>query len=161
MRGVGSVLPVFEMAGIALSGKPEVHSSAGTLVAGFAGHSGMSAEQREAVLVILDPLINRLPAFHGVALSAIAAHLASMNVRVAVRAILADVGEDRSQVALNARNLFVHSPERIRSLIVIKFGNRADGAPAGSSMAVFARNGQWAVRIASSLILGSGKRFSN
>ncbi len=49
------------------------------------------------------------PSLYGVALLAISAHLAAMDVGVAVGTLLADVAEDHVRVALRASELFVHT----------------------------------------------------
>jgi hypothetical protein len=59
---------------------------------------------------------------------------------VAVRAILSHVGEHRLEVTLNATHFLVHASQRVVRPVVVKLGNRADGAPAGCGVAVFARN---------------------
>jgi len=127
---IGGVLPIFQMAGIALRGKSEKLPDRGALVAGIAWYSGMGAEKREAILVVLHALGGDIPALYGVALRAIGAHLAAMNVRVAIGAILADVGEDGFGVALHALHFFVHAAKWVFSFVVIEFGDRANGPPA-------------------------------
>jgi hypothetical protein len=59
--------------------------------------------------VLLDGLNRNLPAKYRVALSAIRAVLATMNVRVAIRAILPDIREDGFQMTSRAVNLGMHS----------------------------------------------------
>jgi hypothetical protein len=110
------------------------------LVAIFALHRGVRAEQRKTILVILDLLYRNIPAQHGVALRAIRAHLPLVNVRVAFFTILAYIGEYRLDVALRALHFFVHAPQRITRLVVIEFGNRANGLPACGGVTVLARN---------------------
>ena len=94
------------------------------------------------------------------ALRAVGAHLAAMNVRVAVGAIFADVGENRLHVALSAGHFFVHAAQRVFGFVVIKFGNSADGPPASGGVAILAGNGERAMGIASGLILRSGNRLT-
>ena len=115
----------------------------------------MSAKQREAILVIFDWLCGQFPTLHGVALGAIGAHLAAMDIRVTVGAILADVGKNRLHVALSAFDFFMHAAQGIFRFIVIELGNGANGAPAGGGVAVFAGNVDRAMGIARGLILGS------
>lgn len=123
------------------------------LVAGLARHRGVRAEQREAVLVIFHALRGDIPALHGVALVAIGAHLTAVNVRVTIGAIFPHVGKNRLGVALRAWHLFVHAAKPVIGLVVIEFGNRADGAPAAGGVAVFAGNRQWPVWAAGGLFL--------
>lgn len=101
-----------------------------------------------------------MPALDGVTLGAVGAHLAAMNVGVAVGAIFADVGENRLDVALRAWDFFVHAAQRVFRLVVIKLGNDADGAPSSGRVTVLARNADRTVRIASDLILGSRNRLT-
>jgi len=117
---------------------------------------GMRAEQREAILMGLDFLCVQIPSVHRMALLALCAKLAPVNVGVAVGAFHANVLEIQAGMALRARNSRVHSAKGIPGLIVIKFWDAADRLPAGRSVAVFARDGDRAVRIAreSLLLLG-------
>ena len=107
--------------------------------------------------MFFDLLRGLIPAVNRVALGAIGAHLATVNVRVTIGAILGDVYEDWLDVALNAVHLFVQAAKRVLRFVVIKFGNRTNGAPARSGVAVFARNVQRSVRIASCLLLSSAR----
>jgi len=120
------------------------HCSA--LVAVLALHRGVRAEQRKTILVVLYPLDGNIPAPHGVALRAIRAHLPLVNVRVALFAILAHIGEHRLEMALRALNFLVHLAQRIAGFVVIEFRNRTDRAPARSGVAILARNGERSVR---------------
>jgi len=116
----------------------------------------MSAEKREAVLVILDLLYGIVPTKNGVTLRAVRAHFPLVNIGVAILTILAHVCEYRFYVALRALNFLVHAAERISCFIVIKFRNGADGAPASGGVAVLAGNGQRSVRTARGLALRCG-----
>lgn len=116
-------------------------------------HGGVRAKEWEAVLVVLQLLRGNIPALHGVTLCTVGPKLAAMNVGVAIGAILANIGENRFYVAERASHLFVHAAQRIFGFVVIELGDSADGPPAGSSVAVFARNGERAMRIARGLIL--------
>ena len=103
-----------------------------------------------------------IPALHGVALRAVRAHLAAMDVCVAISAVLAYVCEYRFHVALGALHFFVHAAQRIVRLVVIEFGHRADRAPAGRCVAVFARYVQGPVGIPLGFLLSvtrSGRRW--
>ena len=126
-----SVLPIFQVAGITGGAQPEKHPRRGLLVALIALHGGVSAQQWKPVLMIADLLHRDIPALHGVALRTVRAHLTSVNVCVAIGAVLANVGEYGFYVALRTVHFFVHSAQRIFCLVVIEFGDRADRAPAG------------------------------
>jgi hypothetical protein len=57
MRRVRSLLPIFQVAGIATRRESEEYSRCCLLVAFLAVNRGMGAEQREAILVILHLLV--------------------------------------------------------------------------------------------------------
>jgi hypothetical protein len=101
--------------------------------------------QREAIQVLIDLLNGYMPAFHGVALLAIGAHLAFVNVGVTVRTLRADIREDGLGVALRATHAFVHAAQRIFGGVVIEFGDRSDRLPAAQGVAVLTRNTQASV----------------
>ena len=82
-------------------------------MAGVARNGGVCAEQREAILVILYLLGSNIPALHGVALFAVWTHLAAMDVRMAVCAVLSYICKDGLYVTLNALHFFVKATERI------------------------------------------------
>ena len=129
------------MAGSALRGKPLKLTDGGTLVTFIALQSGVRAKEGEAILVILNLLDGRVPATNSMALRAVRTELATVNVGMTVSAALADVSEDRIDVALRTANLFVHPAKRIGGLIVIELHIAANRPPAASGMAIFARNG--------------------
>jgi len=58
---------------------------------GIAVNGGVSARQREAVVVLLDIFDGNLPSPNRMALLAVSSQLAPMNIRVAVLATLAGV----------------------------------------------------------------------
>jgi len=153
MIWIGGILPIFQMAGIALCAKAEELPNRGALVAGIAGDSGVRAEEREAIVVVLHVLGGDIPALHGVALRAIRAHLAAMNVRVTIGAIFPYIGEDRLGVALHALHFFVHAAKRVPGFVVIEFGDCANGPPTGSGVAIFAMNREGSVRATRGLLL--------
>jgi hypothetical protein len=74
---------------------------------------------------------------------------------VAIRTILAHVGENWLYVAEGAGHLFVHAAEGVFRFVVIEFRNGADGPPTRGRVTVLAGNGERAVRVARSLILAS------
>lgn len=120
----------------------------------------MRAKKRKAILVIVNLLYGNLPALHGVTLRAIRPHLALVNIGVAILASLSHVCEYRLCMALRAGHLFMHAAERILSLIVVEFGNRADRLPACRSVAILTGDGQGAVRASGSLPLSGRRRIS-
>lgn len=114
----------------------------------------VGSEKRKTILVIPDLLDRDVPTLNSVALRAVGAHLALVNVSVAILAVFSYVGEDRLDVALRAAHLFVHAAERVFGFVVIEFGNRANGTPSGRSVAILARNTQRAMRASGCLPLG-------
>lgn len=121
-------------------------------------HGGMSTEKWESILVILHLLDGDVPTLNGVALGAIRSHLAAVNIRVAIGAILADVSEHRLEVALNAFHLFVHAAQGIVGFVVVELGNGTDGAPTGGGVTVLARDRERAMGVSSCFFLGDGGR---
>jgi hypothetical protein len=143
---IRSPLKILQVAGSA-GGRQTLELAHGrALVAILALHSGVRAQQRETILVILYLLNGNIPALHGVALRAIRAHPPLVNVRVALFATLADIGEHRLDVALRAFHFLVQAPQRIIRFVVIEFRNRANGLPARGGVTVLARNRQGTVR---------------
>jgi hypothetical protein len=67
----------------------------------------MSTQEWKAVLVIADLLHGDVPALDRVALRAVRPHLAAMDVRVAIRAVFANVRKYGFHVALRALHFFV------------------------------------------------------
>jgi len=110
------------------------------LVALGALHRGMGAQQRKPVEVILHCFHRNVPAQRSVALGAVGAKLALVNVSVAIGAILAHVGEDGLHVAVDAIHFFVHPAQWVTRGVVIKFRDGANRGPARGGMAVFAGN---------------------
>jgi len=148
VAGTGGVLIVGCMAGVALRCQPLELPSRCAFVAGVTFQGGMCAEQREAILVLLDLLYCHLPSLDRVALCTIGSKLALMNVGVAVGAFLTHVGKDRLDVALGTSHVLVHAAKRVSCLIVIKFRNVADRFPATKGVAILARDIQRAMRAA-------------
>ena len=107
--GIRGLLKIAQVAGHAGRGQSLELADGCALVTLFTRHSGMSAEQRKPVLMVLDLLHGNLPAQYGVALRAVGTEFAPMNVRVAVRAILSHVGENRLGMALRTFHFFVHA----------------------------------------------------
>ena len=88
------------------------------------------------------------------ALSAVGAELAAMNVGVAVRAILTDVRKDRPEVALGAVDFFMHAAERKSRAFMVEFRYGANRGPARIRVTILARNGQGSMRTPARLPLG-------
>jgi hypothetical protein len=115
-------------------------------VASTAVNGGVGARQWEAVVVLFYILDRNLPSANRVALRAIRAQLALVNISMAVLALLTDVREDHFDVALGAGDGRVHAAQRIARLVMIELGNGADRPPAIRGVTVLARDSQTAVR---------------
>ena len=87
------------------------------------------------------------------ALRAVIAELSAVDVGVTIRALLANVGENRFCVASRAGYFFVHAAEWIAGAVVIEFRYGSNGTPACICMAIFAGNGQGTVRTPAGLSL--------
>jgi len=143
----GRPLKIVHMAGIALRLQSLELSCRGAPMTGGAVQRRVRAQQGKSVEVILNGLNGHFPAGHGVALLAIRPHLAPMNIRVAVRASCADVGEHGLGMALRASHTLVHSAERVTSRLMIELGNTTDGFPACRGVTVLAGDSNGAVGI--------------
>ena len=110
------------------------------LVAGIAIDGGVSAGQRETIVVLLNILNRYSPSAHAMALLAICAQLAFVNIGVAVLAMCAYVAEHRLHMALRTRDILVKTAQRVTRLVVIEFGNGANRLPALSGVTVLTGN---------------------
>jgi hypothetical protein len=106
---IGRSVEIRHVARFARRRKPQIISRRRVFMAFIALHHGVRAEQREAIEVLLNRLDGNLPARYGVALRAIRAKLAAMEVRVAVGAVLADIRKYRLHVAARAGNFLMHA----------------------------------------------------
>ena len=139
-------LKLLGMAGIALGGQAHKLSGGCSLVARSAVQRRMGPEQRKTVLVLVDLLHGNLPAFHTVTLLTICPELALVDVCVATGAVVADVGEYRSYVALRAADPLMHAPQGKPGLVMVELGYAADRLPAAQRVAILARDVERAVR---------------
>lgn len=156
VRGICGVLPILEVAGIALCGEAVENSRGELRVARVALHRSVGTEKREAILVILHLLHGDVPALHGVALRAVWTHLAAVNVGVTIGAVFRHIRKNRLAVTGNALRFFVHAAQGIAGLAVIEFRHSADRPPAGGGVAVFAWDFEGTVRVACGLFLRAG-----
>ena len=99
MTGPGCSLEIFRVTRVA-SGRESLElPNRRALVASVAIERRMRSHQREAVLVVLDLLYRDLPSLHRVALLAVRAELALVNVGVAVGALGRNIAEYELGVA--------------------------------------------------------------
>ena len=127
------------MARIATGGKPDELPDGRLLVALFALHHGVRADQGKAVGVVPDGLKRNLPALDRMALGAVGAELAAVDIGVAIGARRPDVFEHHAGVALRTGHVLVHAAQRIASQIMVEFGIGADRLPTLVTMAICAR----------------------
>jgi hypothetical protein len=119
----------------------------------LAFHNSVRAEEWKPVEVLLNGLHGNLPAEDRVALRAVGAELGAMNVSVAFRAVLSNIGKDGLDVATRTGHFFVHAAERIPRRVMIEFRDGADRGPAGIRVAIFAGSVERAVRTSAGLPL--------
>ena len=117
-------------------------------MAGAAFHSGVRADEREPVLMVLDRLDGDVPPLDRVALLALRSELAAVQIGVAIRALCPHVAEHQLDVAGHAVHFLVHSTQGVGGLVVIEFGLSADGFPARERVATVAGLAERSVRIA-------------
>ena len=143
---VRRALVLLDMTRSALRRKPLELAAGCTLVAVIALRHRVRADQRKAVVVVLDGLDVHRPSLHAVALFAACTELAAVNISVAVGTLAADIAENHLGMALSAGNAFVHAAQRVACLVVIEFGNRTNGLPATYGVTVLTGDCQVAVR---------------
>ena len=109
MIGIHRLLEIRQVAARTSRGQARVLSDRRILVAQLAFHNSVGSQQGKPVEMIYDRLRGDIPSQWSVACGAIRAHLSAVNVRVAIRAILANICEDRFGVAFGAAHFFMHS----------------------------------------------------
>jgi len=116
----------------------------------------MSAEKREAILVILDLLNGGLPTTDGVALRAIRSKFSPVNVRMAIGTGLTNISENRFDVALRAFHFFVHATQWVIRTVVVKLQVGANRTPTACGVAIFAGDCKRSVRTSRTIALTGG-----
>ena len=154
--GIHSFLIIRHVAGDTSGRETDVLASSRVLMALLALHDRVSAQEREAIEVILDLLYRNVPAERSMAFGAVGSHLPAVNIGVAVCAILAHFGEDRFDVALRAIHFFMHSTKGITGGVVVELGDRANRGPTRCRVAIFTWNIQRSVWASAGLPLGIG-----
>jgi len=152
--GIGRLLEIRLMTGIADRRKAQVISNRCILVTFLTFHYSVRAEQRKAVEVLLNRLCGHLPAEHRMALRAVRAELTAVNIGVAIGAVFSDVREDGLGVTTRAGNFFVHAAQWVPRGVMIEFRNRANRSPTRVAVTVFAGNIEGTVRTSARLPLG-------
>jgi len=148
MVWAGGAFVVRGVAGVALGREPLKLPCGSAFVASLTINRRVRTDEREAILMVTNRGYGNLPAFDGVTGFTIRAELATVDIGMAIRALLSDIRENEFHMALGALHIFVHAAQRVAGLVVVKFRNTADGLPTEGSVAVFAGNVECAVRIA-------------
>ncbi len=142
--GLGIILGV---ASDALCRQPLELADRQSLVTFVAGNRRMRADQGKTILVILHVLDGDLPSSHRVAVLTLGSQLPLVNIRMAVGALRAHIGEDQTGVAFRAgRHVLVKTPEGKRGPIVVEFQNLAERLPGDQGVAVLTRQVQGTMR---------------
>jgi hypothetical protein len=106
----------------------------------------MRSGQWETVIVLADLVNVDFPPADGMTVLANRAHLAAVNVGMAVGALVSHIGKDHLDVAGRAGHALVHAAQRKLGGVVIEFGNGPDGPPSINGVAVLTGDIQRAVR---------------
>lgn len=114
-------------------------------MAGGAIERRVRAHQRKTVLVLFDLLNRDLPPLHRVALLTRCSELPLVDIGMAIRAFLTNIGKDGFGMALRAGHAGVHAAQREPRLIVVEFRYSSDRLPATDGVAVLASDTQWTV----------------
>ena len=150
---IGRLLERVLMAGVALDRQTLELSNRLAFVTVGTIQARMTADQREAIVVLPCSLVNDVPALHRVTLLAVRAHLPAVDVGVTIGAVRPRIAEHRFGMALRARNSLMQATQRIASVVVIKLRDSADRFPTHRGMAVLAGDRQIAVRTPGNRIL--------
>ena len=134
------------MAGIACGRHRLEFAVRASFVAGIAVDRSVSTRQREPIVVLLHVLNGDLPSPHRMALFAVRAQLALVNIGMAILAPLTNIAENHLHVTRGAGDGSVHATQGIARLVVIEFRNGANWLPVARGVAVLARNSQISVR---------------
>jgi hypothetical protein len=103
-------------------------------------HNRMRADQRKTILMLVDVMHRHCPSVEVVTQVALGTIFASMNVGVAVLALLAGICENRIDVALLTRNFRVETTQRKCRFTMVKFWLGTQWQPSLAGMAVLTRN---------------------
>ena len=157
--GILGLLIIGEMAGGALRRETLILTNSGAPMTVLALNRRMRTKQWKTILVVLDLGDGNLPAQHRMALCAICTEFPSVKVGAAVGTIPAHIGEDGFHVACGALHFVVHSAQWVVGLIVVEFRHGANRPPGCRCVAIFAGDGERAVRTLRVTLLR--KKFRN
>lgn len=142
IRGVAEIAG---MATVAVGRHRLVRAHRLVLVARGTIHGRVRSQQRKTIIVLLNPLNLRFPSLYRMALLAVGAQLALVDVGMAIRAARSGIRKHRLDMALGTSYRFVHPAQREFGAVVVEFRRVADRLPAHCGMAVLARDIQWAM----------------
>lgn len=155
VRWIRGAVEVLAVATEALRGHVIELGEGATLMAILAGRSGVRAGQGEPVHVHVDLADGNLPAADRVTVLAGSGHFAAVNVRMAVGALIADIGEHHLAMAVRAGHTLVQAAERKLRLVVVELRHGTGRLPSVHGVAVLTCDIQVAVG-AAGLLCGLG-----
>ncbi len=120
-----SLLKVLLVASDALRAQPRIHARSGSAMAGLARHRRMTAEQWKAIQVILNRLRGDRPSLNRVAVFALSAELAPVEIGMAVRALRPGFGKNVRDVARFTGDVLMHPAQRELGSAMVELGLRA------------------------------------
>ena len=147
------LLKVLLVASDALRAQPRIHAGRGSAMAGIARHRRVTAEQWKAVQVILNRSRGNRPSLNRVAVFALSAELAPVEIGVAVRTLRPGFGKNVRDVARFTGDVLMHPAQWELGSAVVELGLRAQRREAGGGVTVLASDRNRPVRIPRSLRL--------
>lgn len=145
--GLRGLLIILQMARHAFRAKAVVDSTCRAEVALIAGSRGVGAQQRKAIVMLLNRRDSHIPAPNSVTFLAVGAELTPMEIGVAIRTASGRFREHQADMTTLARNIRVQAQQLKAGLpVMIEFRLPAGRCPCGRGVTVFAGNLQVAVR---------------
>lgn len=130
----------------ALRAEPDIHARRRALMTSIAAQRRMRSQQRESIQVAANRAGGNLPSPHSMTILARGSHLAPMEIRMAISALLPNVSKDFFHMAGITRHALVHASQRVLCLsIVIEFRSTPDRRPTRCGVAVFTRSREWSM----------------
>jgi hypothetical protein len=145
------LLKILLVASDALRAQPRIDAGRGSPMAGIARHRRVSAEEWKAVQVILHRSRGNPPSLNRVAVLALSAELASVEIRVAGRTLRPSFGKNSRNVARITGHVLMHPAQWELGSVVVELGLSAQGREACSGVTVLARDRNRPMRIPRSL----------
>jgi hypothetical protein len=148
-----SLLILRLMASDALRAQARVDARCGSAMAGVARNRRVSAQQREAIQVVLDRSGGDPPSLNRVAVLTLSAELTPVKIRVTGRTLRPSFGKNSRDVARITGYVLMHPSQGKLSLVVIELGLGAQRREARGGVAVLTRDRNRPVRIPRRLAL--------